>query len=84
MSASLKFKPLALPPKITDLDFNHFIEKIINLVGSDNVQVITSKDQIDDASYMDPPYTHDPHHVMEQDYFLASAVVAPRNVADVQ
>lgn len=40
--------------------------------------------EIDDGSYMKPNYTHDPHHVLEQDYFLASAIVAPRNVSDVQ
>lgn len=84
MSDSHKFTPLALPPKVTLADFNKFIEEITTLVGVENVDIITSKDQIDDKSYMDPTYTHDPHHVMEQDYFLASAVVAPRNVSDVQ
>jgi len=84
MSDSHKFTPLALPPKVTLADFNKFIQEITTLVGGENVDIITSKDQIDDKSYMDPTYTHDPHHVMEQDYFLASAVVAPRNVSDVQ
>lgn len=80
----LTFRPLALPPKLTLGDFNEFIQEIIGLVGTENVEVITSKDQIDDGSYMNPTYTHDPHHIMEQDYFLASAIVAPRNVAEVQ
>jgi hypothetical protein len=84
MSGSHKFTPLALPPKVTLADFNKFIQDITDLVGDENVDIITSKDQIDDKSYMDPTYTHDPHHVMEQDYFLASAVVAPRDVSDVQ
>ena len=77
-------RPLALPPKISLVDFKEFVQEIIDLVGIVNVEVISSKDQIEDGSYMNPTYTHDPHHVMEQDYFLASAIVAPRNVSDVQ
>ncbi|KAK7431290.1 hypothetical protein QQZ08_002061 [Neonectria magnoliae] len=77
-------KPLALPPQVDLAAFNKFISGITNLIGAENVDVISSKDQIDDASYMKPTYTHDPHHVLPQDYFLASAVVAPRNVSDIQ
>jgi hypothetical protein len=76
--------PLVLPPGSTLDIFNSFIHGITDLVGSENVDVITSKEQIDDGSYENPTYTHDPHHVLEQDYFLASAVVCPRNVSDVQ
>lgn len=83
-SKSTKFTPLVLPPRVTNEEFSSFIQEIINLVGNENVEVITSRDQIDDGSYMDPTLTHDPHHVMEQDYFLASATVAPRDVSDVQ
>lgn len=83
-SAPLKFKPLVLPPKLTNSDFNEFILEVIELVGKENVEIITSKDQIQDGTYMKPKHTHDPHHVLEQDFFLASAIVAPRNVADVQ
>lgn len=79
-----KFRPLVLPPKLTHGDFNEFILEIIELVGTDNVEIITSKDQIQDGTYMSPKHTHDPHHVLEQDFFLASAIVAPRNVGDVQ
>lgn len=77
-------KPLALPPQVDIEAFNKFIIGIINLIGAENVDVISSKDQIDDGSYMKPTYTHDPHHVLPQDHFLASAIVAPRNVSDVQ
>jgi hypothetical protein len=75
---------LALPPQLTLGDFNQFIQEILELVGPKNVEVISSKDQIDDGSYMNPAHTHDPHHFMEQDYFLASAIVTPLNVMDVQ
>lgn len=77
-------KPLVLPPQVNIESFNKFIIGIINLIGAENVDVISSKDQIDDGSYMKPTYTHDPHHVLPQDHFLASAIVAPRNVSDVQ
>ncbi|OQE40368.1 hypothetical protein PENCOP_c006G05427 [Penicillium coprophilum] len=80
----LMFKPLVLPPKSTNGEFNKFIQEVIELVSTENVEVITSKDQIVDGSYMNPRHTHDPHHIMEQEYFLASAIVAPRSVADVQ
>jgi hypothetical protein len=76
--------PLTLPPGIDLNSFNGFMSKVISLVGPENVDVITSTSQIDDKSYEDPTLTHDPHHILDQDYFLASAVVAPRKVSDVQ
>ncbi|CAK7212865.1 hypothetical protein SEUCBS140593_001652 [Sporothrix eucalyptigena] len=76
--------PLALPPGVDLAAFNTFIRAVTDIVGADNVRVITSLDQIDDGSYEAPTHTHDPHHIVDQDYFMASAVVAPRNVADVQ
>ncbi|KAJ6096868.1 hypothetical protein N7486_007614 [Penicillium sp. IBT 16267x] len=50
MSDSHEFTPLALPPKVTLSDFNKFIQDITTLVGVENVDVITSKDQIDDKA----------------------------------
>jgi hypothetical protein len=84
MSKTHEFRPLVLPPKVSLGDFNEIIQDIVGLVGSENVEIIRSKDQVQDGSYMNPKHSHDPHHFMEQDYFLASAIVAPRNVADVQ
>ncbi|KAL2202345.1 aryl-alcohol oxidase [Sarocladium strictum] len=76
--------PLTLPPGIDLNSFDEFMSKVISLVGPENLDVITSTSQIDDKSYEDPTLTHDPHHILDQDYFLASAVVAPRKVSDVQ
>ncbi|CAK7221900.1 hypothetical protein SBRCBS47491_004687 [Sporothrix bragantina] len=76
--------PLALPHGIDLATFNTFIDNVTSIVGAENVRVITSMDQVDDGSYEEPTHTHDPHHIVDQDVFLASAVVAPRNVADVQ
>ncbi|CAN9271590.1 unnamed protein product [Alternaria alternata] len=76
-------KPLVLPPNVSSDAFNKFLTACQD-VGSDNIEVISSASQINDGNYMKPNYTHDPHHILKQDFFLASAVVAPRNVADVQ
>jgi hypothetical protein len=78
------FSPLVLPPNVSNDTFNKFLSACIDAVGSENIDVISSTAQIDDGDYMKPNYTHDPHHVLKQDFFLASAVIAPRNVADVQ
>jgi hypothetical protein len=76
-------EPIVLPPNVSSDAFNKFLIACQD-VGSDNIEVISSASQINDGDYMKPNYTHDPHHILKQDFFLASAVVAPRNVADVQ
>jgi FAD/FMN-containing dehydrogenase len=76
-------EPLVLPPNLSNDVFNKFLTACED-TGRDNVEVISSTTQIDDGDYMKPNYTHDPHHILKQDFFLASAVIAPRHVADVQ
>jgi FAD/FMN-containing dehydrogenase len=76
-------KPLALPPNVSSDIFDKFLTACQD-VGRDNIEVISSSSQIEDGNYMKPNYTHDPHHILKQDFFLVSAVIAPRNVADVQ
>jgi FAD/FMN-containing dehydrogenase len=76
-------EPLVLPPHVSKDAFSKFISSCREAVG-DNIDVISSTTQIEDGDYMKSNYTHDPHHVLKQDFFLASAVIAPRNVADVQ
>ena len=78
------YSPLVLPPRITQEQYNDFISTCRSAVGSENIDIISSRDQIQDGDYLKPNYTHDPHHVLQQDFFLASAVIAPRSVADVQ
>lgn len=77
-------QPLVLPPNVTVDTFNHFLKACGNSVGADDINVISSSSQIVDGDYINPNYTHDPHHILRQDFFLASAVIAPRNVAEVQ
>lgn len=69
-------KPLVLPPNVSNNAFNNFITACRD-VGGENIEVISSASQINDGNYMKPNYTHDPHHILKQDFFLASAVVAP-------
>ena len=76
-------EPLVLPPNTSSDVFNKFLTACED-IGRDNIEVISSATQIDDGDYMKPNYTHDPHHILKQEFFLASAVIAPRNVADVQ
>ncbi|OJJ38082.1 hypothetical protein ASPWEDRAFT_168015 [Aspergillus wentii DTO 134E9] len=77
-------KPLALPPN-TSLDaFSRFITASQAIVGHENIHIVETKDELNDGSYYEPPKTHDPHHVLDQDYFVASAVINPRSVVEVQ
>ena len=76
--------PLALPPNTSAETFTCFLDETSKAVGAENIQVITSADELDDGSYRNQPYTHDPHHILDQDYFVASAVVCPRSVPDIQ
>ncbi|KAL1621037.1 hypothetical protein SLS56_009400 [Neofusicoccum ribis] len=77
-------KPLALPPDISQEIFAKFLAQAKDVVGKENVTTISSADQLSDGSYLEQPFTHDPYHILEQDSFLASAVICPRSVPDVQ
>ncbi|KAJ9496019.1 hypothetical protein LTR99_000125 [Exophiala xenobiotica] len=76
--------PLCLPPGIDSEKFKEFIDRVLDIVGQTNVTVITGTENLDKESYLDPSKVHDMFHVLAEDYFVSSAVVAPRNVADVQ
>ncbi|OMP88335.1 Vanillyl-alcohol oxidase [Diplodia seriata] len=82
-------QPLVLPPGIDAARFDAYIQRAITIVGAENVTVISSSNGNDAASlskssYLDPPKAHDMFHVFDKDYFVASAVVAPRGVPEVQ
>jgi FAD/FMN-containing dehydrogenase len=76
--------PLALPPATDPATFKRFLMRVADVVGHENIRVVTSKDGLEDGSYHNQPYTHDPHHILDQDHFVASAVVCPRSVPEVQ
>lgn len=76
--------PLTLPPGIGSKTFKDFTMQVADIVGQDNVTVITKAEELDKESYMDPSKVHDMFHILEEDYFISSAVVAPRCVREVQ
>ncbi|CZR63770.1 related to 4-cresol dehydrogenase flavoprotein subunit [Phialocephala subalpina] len=76
--------PIALPPGTSSEDFKSYIKKAIEVVGEENVTVISDKDELTKENYTDPSKAHDMFHVFDKDYFVSSAVIAPRKVIEVQ
>ncbi|KAE8334572.1 hypothetical protein BDV24DRAFT_22552 [Aspergillus arachidicola] len=76
--------PIVLPPNTTQGTFAQFISEASEASGAENVKVVVSVDDLDDGSYLQQPYTHDAHHILDKESFLASAVVCPRSVPEVQ
>jgi hypothetical protein len=76
--------PLIFPPGYTSEKYQEFISAAKKIVGEQNVTVITSEDQLSHEHYIDPSKAHDMHNIVEKTYFVASAVLCPRDVPDVQ
>lgn len=76
--------PIVLPPRISSEKFHDFINRAVQVVGSENVTVIREPDQFSQEDYMNPSRAHDMFHILEKEHFLTSAVVSPRHVPDVQ
>lgn len=72
------------PPGIDTAQFEAYLQRAVEIVGAENVTVISNADELTKESYLDPSKAHDMFHVFDKDYFIASAVVAPRKVAEVQ
>jgi hypothetical protein len=52
-------RPLTLPPN-TSLDkFNDFMQRIADIVGSENTTVISSDNELKHESYLDPSKAYD-------------------------
>lgn len=77
-------QPLRLPPGVTAESFQTFLGRVHEICGEENVQVISSPDHLNNEDYLDPSKAHDMFHVLDKDHFIASAVVSPRGVQDVQ
>ncbi|KAJ1325386.1 vanillyl-alcohol oxidase [Microdochium nivale] len=77
-------QPLCLPPNTLLDKFSEFVELIHGICGRENVEVIARPEQLSKNDYLDPSKAHDMYHVLGKDYFVASAVVAPRDVTEVQ
>lgn len=77
-------QPLVLPPGVSAQIFREFTFRLAGIVGEENVTVISKDEELSNESYLEPSKAHDMFHVLEKQYFIASAVVAPRNVPDTQ
>ena len=83
-SAQKAGDPIILPPGTDSQTFKDFTLRLAEVVGSENVTVITKAEELNKDSYLDPSKIHDMYHVLDRDYFISSAVVAPRKVSEVQ
>lgn len=76
--------PLILPPNTSLERFRDFMRRIEEIVGVHNATVISSDAELQHDSYMDPSKAHDMFYVASKDFFISAAVVAPRDVPEVQ
>lgn len=76
--------PIVLPPSVSLKVFHDFCERARGICGEFNVNVISRQNDIAKTSYLDQSKAHDMFNVLEKDYFVASAVVCPREVTEVQ
>jgi len=80
--------PRKLPPGVDTAKFTEFITRAQALTGgpqAGNVTVVRADVALDDGHYMEPCKDHDMHAVTDdRDFFVASAVVSPRSVPEVQ
>jgi hypothetical protein len=76
--------PLTLPPGISSEQFHHFIARAQVMCGEENVTIISDPEQLSHEHYTDPSKVHDMHNIVDKEYFVASAVVCPKEVPDVQ
>ena len=77
-------RPLVLPPGIDNDKFQSFIEEIASVVARENVTVISHEAELYHDNYLDPGKAHDMFHIVDKTSLVSSAVIAPRNVPDVQ
>lgn len=77
-------EPHCLPPH-TNLDkFHEFCARASQLCDEANVLIISRSTTLIDGDYMQPCKAHDMHALYDRDAFVASAVISPRNVPEVQ
>lgn len=80
-----KGDPMILPPGIDSETFHAFITKAREICGpQENVRIIEGDDKLIDGSYVFPCRGHDGHAILDRDYFVASTVISPREVPEVQ
>ena len=83
-NARVSGDPLTLPPGFSSEQFHHFISRAQEICGKENVTIISDPEQLSHEHYTDPSKVHDMHNIVDKEYFVASAVVCPKEVPDVQ
>lgn len=76
--------PLVLPPGIAPSVFHQFISEVTEVTTAENVIITSNPDQLDKQDYRDPSKMHDMFDITSKQHFVSSAVVTPRDVAEVQ
>ena len=76
--------PLCLPPGTSSQQFKEFTLRLAEVCGEENVTIISKSEELSQESYLEPSKAHDMFHILGKEYFVASAVVAPRSVPEVQ
>ncbi|KAK2038122.1 FAD binding domain-containing protein [Colletotrichum somersetense] len=84
-SRRLMPSPRVLPPDISIEKFQDFASSLQKAVGKDNLQIITQDTPLEDGDYITVDcQTHDMHRLYEREEFVGSAIIHPKNVADIQ
>ncbi|ORY69049.1 glycolate oxidase [Pseudomassariella vexata] len=73
---------LRLPPDVSLETFETAIKELQNILGEANVEV--NDKPLKDGWYLDHPNTHDTFHVIPQSSLVASAIIYPSTVPEVQ
>ena len=72
-----------LPPFHTIESFQKAYEEFKSILGDENVELV-NPEALDDKSYHDPPKTHDPFHILDQEDLVASLILRPGSTEEVQ
>jgi hypothetical protein len=73
-----------LPPGFTSERYLDFITAAEKVASKENALVIRDAAQLTHEHYTDPSKAHDMHNIVDKTYFVASAVLSPREVPEVQ
>ena len=76
--------PLVLPPNAHSSKFQEYASRAVDVVGQENVTIISDRSELGRFDYLNPSKAADMFPVMDDSYFVCSAVVAPRGIEDVQ
>ncbi|KAJ9137169.1 Vanillyl alcohol oxidase [Pleurostoma richardsiae] len=77
-------QPLCLPPGVSFDIFKEFTLRASKICGDENVTIISKSEELSHEDYLDPGKAHDMFHIVGKEYFVSSAVIAPRGVPEAQ